>query len=154
MRPLRLIERHLHVLGDRHGHERLGDLEGAAEAQAPDAARRQAGNVLVGEPDTAAVGRELAADHVEDGGLAGAVGADDRQQPPGVEAKRHVARGHHAAERLAQRLDAQKAHAAALSRGAAGPRPKRDLSSMAPPTMPRGKASTMAMMARPSSARQ
>ena len=38
-------QRHLHVLAHRHRGEGRGDLEGAADAQAPDRARRQPGDV-------------------------------------------------------------------------------------------------------------
>ena len=117
--------------------------------------RRGARPVMVWprQENATAVGLQLAAQHVEDRGLAGAVRADDGQQPAGLDGERHVARGHHAAERFAQPLDAEQAHAGALSR-ADGSLRGRDRRSMTPPTMPRGKASTMAMMVSPSSRRQ
>src|SRR6187401_2086238 len=48
--------------------------------------------------------------------LAGAVRADDGQQPAGLEIEADTSRGHHTAERLGQLLDHQQAHAAALLR--------------------------------------
>ena len=118
-------QRHLHVLDHRHGHEGLRHLEGAPDAQAPDAARRQAGDVLAGQHHAAAVGRELAAHHVEERRLAGAVGADDGEQLAGLDRERDVARGHHAAERFVQPLDASRLMPAPLRGSEAWRRPSR-----------------------------
>jgi hypothetical protein len=91
---------HLHVL--RHGHrpERRGDLEGTADAAPPDIARVQAHDTAVLETDVAAIGRELAVDHIEAGRLPGAVGADQRQEFAFTDVEAHVVDRVHAAERL------------------------------------------------------
>ena len=80
--------------------------------------------------DRAAVGPELAADHVEDRRLAGAVRADEGQHLAALDREGHVARRHHAAERFAQAL-----HAPAGSCGRARVRASR---SERAPTRPRG----------------
>src|SRR5215471_15569288 len=148
-------ERHLHVLGHRHGHEGLRYLERASDAQPPDAARGETGDVLAGQYHAAAVWLELASHHVEDRRLAGAVWADHRQQRARLERERDVARGDDAAERLRQGLGAEEAHGPlpTLARAASAPRRRPSLarSTSAPPTRPRGMASTIAMMASPSS---
>src|SRR4029453_9418583 len=72
-------ERHLDVLGHRHRHEGLRHLERASDAQAPNAARGETGDVLPGQHDATAVWRELASYHIEDRRLAGTVGADHRK---------------------------------------------------------------------------
>ncbi len=146
-------ERHLHILRHRHGDERLRHLEGAADTQPPDAARGEPGDVLPGEHDAAAVGGELPANHVEDGRLAGAVRADDGDELARLDGERHAARSHHAAERLVEPLDAEQAHGAApVAAGVLVVRRARSCNRA--PTMPRGNASTMAMMASPNSRRQ
>ena len=63
--------------------EQLRGLIGARDAGARDAPGRRAGQLGVAEPDAAAVGAVEPADHVEHGGLAGAVRADHAGDPPG-----------------------------------------------------------------------
>ena len=64
-----------------------------------------------------ASGRDLAVEHVEAGGLARAVGADQRQQFAGRDAEAHIVHGLHAAVGLGQvRATAQHRHRADLSR--------------------------------------
>src|SRR6188472_285725 len=138
-------QRHLHVLGDRHRAEGRGDLEGAADAEAPDVARPQPRNALSLKQDFAAVGLALPVDHVEAGRLAGAVRTDHRQEFAGVEIEADVVDGVHPAERLRKIADRQDAHGAVLR--AANHLP------MAP-TMPVGNASTSTRMTAPSSPRQ
>ena len=65
-------------------------------------ARRQAGDVLAGEADAAAVGPVAAGQHVEAGGLAGAVGAHDAGQLAFLEGQRDVLQHHLVAEALVQ----------------------------------------------------
>ena len=79
--------------------------------------------------------REKAADQVEEGGLAGAVRADDRAQLAGLDRHRHVVDGDQAAEMLGDVLDPQQAHDVTLRR-------------MMPST-PRGKNSTTSTKNRP-----
>ena len=84
------IERHLHVLAHAERREGRGDLEGAAHAQAPDRAGRRPTISRPPSRTEAAVGRELAVQHVEAGALARAIGADQRQQLAGVDGEGHV----------------------------------------------------------------
>jgi len=100
----------LHVLDDLHRSEGRGDLEGAADAQTPDCVRRHADDVATVEQHAARVRPELAVDHVEAGGLAGAVRADHRQQLAGVQRETDVVDGPHAAERFRQMFDDEQAH--------------------------------------------
>ena len=81
------------------------------------------------------VWREKAADQVEEGGLAGAVGADHRAQLARLDRHRHVVDGDQAAEMLRDVLDPQQAHDVAFRR-------------MMPST-PRGKNSTISTKNRP-----
>src|SRR5690606_11848536 len=70
-------DRHLHVLAHGHGGICGGDLEGAADTEAPDLARAHAGRVPAEDADRTAVAADLAVEHVEAGALARAVGADE-----------------------------------------------------------------------------
>ena len=86
LRPLRrLPEAQALVVagvGDEHVVEHgqvaveLRDLERARDAEARDRARRERRDVAAVEGDAAVVGLEVAGDHVDEGGLAGAVAAD------------------------------------------------------------------------------
>ena len=67
-----------HVVEDRQLRQRLGELEGADHAAAGDLVRRHAGQVLALERPGALVGPVEAGEQVEEGGLAGAVRADER----------------------------------------------------------------------------
>src|SRR5262249_57584648 len=119
----------------------------------------EAGGVLPGQYPAAVVWLELASHHVEDRRLAGAVGADHRQQRARLERERDVARGDDAAEGLRQGLGAKEAHGPTplptLARAASSPRPQPSLapSTSAPPTRPRGMDTTVAMMPRPTTRR-
>ncbi len=130
-------QRHLDVLADRHGMKRLGDLKSAADAPAKPLLRGGEGDGLALEQDDAAIRPELPADHVEDGGFAGAVGADQRDHLAALHGKADLARRDDAAEGFAQPLHRQQAHA----------RSSRHCRIV--PTRPRGKTSTMPMIARP-----
>ena len=59
--------------------EQLDVLEGAGDAEAGDLVGREMGDLLALEGDEARSRPVQAADEVEDGGLAGAVGADQRE---------------------------------------------------------------------------
>jgi hypothetical protein len=63
-----------------HAHigEHVGDLEAARQAAAVDLVGRQAGNHLAAQQHAARGRRHIAADQVEGGRFAGAVGADQR----------------------------------------------------------------------------
>ena len=71
----------------RHAAERPRDLVRAADAEPAAAARPQPGDVVAVEADGAGVGRERAGEDVEQGRLAGAVGADDADRLAGADAR-------------------------------------------------------------------
>src|SRR5690606_3687478 len=89
---------------------------------------------------------QLAADHVEGGRLAGAVGTDDGDQLALVDGEAHIVGGDDAAERLRQ--------SAGLQQGHAGRPRSRAYSSEAWPARPCGNSSTSRMMTAPRMARQ
>src|SRR5690606_25699755 len=170
-------QRDLHVLP--HGHRGIGggDLEGTADAEAPDLARAQAGRVAAENPDRARVAADLAVEDVEARALAGAVGADEGEDLAGGEREGDAPHRMHAAVGLRQVLDFEdgRAHRAASILGAAiGAVPLPDVAgvlagavravpppssgfvrrrakrSSAKPTMPLGKATTSSTMMAPS----
>ena len=80
--------------------ERLGDLEGAHHAGGADAMRRQAGDVLALEGDTAGIGRVEAGDGREQCRLARAIGADQADDLSLAHVERGLVDRFQAAERL------------------------------------------------------
>ncbi len=78
-------QRHLHVLDHAHRNEGLRDMEAAAYALAPDLARRQAGQSRSPSKNPARIRPQLAADHVEGGGLPRPVRTDHGQHLAGRE---------------------------------------------------------------------
>ena len=140
--PVVRDQRLLHVLEHGHRAEGLGDLEGAADAQAPDPARRQPDQLAPRQADAAGIGPDLAVQAVEAGGLAGAVRPDQRQKLAGLE--RESRRRPPPATppiRLAQALDLEHRHQLARALPAS--------LAWAKPTMPCGKASTSTTMIAP-----
>ena len=93
------------VLQHAQALERLHELEGAADAGVAGAIGPQAGDHLAVQADGAGVGREDAGDHVEDRGLARAVGADQRMDRAGRHAEAHVVHRAQAAEALADAVE-------------------------------------------------
>src|SRR5947209_12402934 len=81
-----------------------GDLERAHEAEARDFGRRQAGDVLTVEGDTAARRLKKLGEQVEAGGLAGAVRTDQRMDGAARHAQGHAVHRHEAGELLGQIL--------------------------------------------------
>ena len=119
---------HAHVAAEHqvveHGQAaEQGDvLEGARDAERGDVARLLLGDVAAFEHDAAGVGLVEAGDHVQQRGLAGAVGADDGEDAAAWHVERHVLHGGDAAETLGHALDHKLV--VALSRGhALGGRP-------------------------------
>ena len=108
------------VLLDAGAPEGVGLLEAAHHAEPADGVERLAGDVALAEEHAAGRGREHAADHVDERGLARAVGPDDarRCRPRGT-LERDVLEDLQAAEPLRERLDAKLAAAcgAASARG-------------------------------------
>src|SRR4029077_11764495 len=140
-----------------------GNLQLAGDTQATHAIGRQAGDLQTAEIDFAAQSRELAAHDVEHRGLAGAVRADDAENPGLVEVDRELVENGdfadmhaHAVERQFRRRRrgggaGRGGGRAAAPPGAATPARsrlragKRRSSGSANPEMPRGKTRTMAM---------
>ncbi len=92
---------HGDVLQHAQPLERLHELEGASDAGVAGAIGPQAGDHLAVQADGAGVGREDAGDHVEDRGLARAVGSDQGVDGASRNAETHVVHGAQAAEALA-----------------------------------------------------
>ena len=78
--------------------EDLRHLEGARDAGDDDVARRQRGDVAPLELDRAAGRREIAGDEIDEGGLAGAVRADDADHLARCDLDLDIARGDDRAE--------------------------------------------------------
>ena len=123
------LQGHLDVLEHGQRREGRGDLEGAAHSSAPDRVGREPGETLALEAHLARVRPELARQHVEQGGLAGAVGTDEGTDLAARHDQVHRGHGLDAAERLREpaRLEHGRGH---------GPLQRSE------PAMPRGKART------------
>jgi hypothetical protein len=93
-----------HVLERRHLGEQPDVLEGARDAGLGHLVHRGRGVGLAAELEAAAVGRVQAGDHVEEGGLAGAVGADQAVDLALVDGDADVRQGLQAAEALVDAL--------------------------------------------------
>src|SRR5262249_55541266 len=111
----------------------------------PNVAGLEADDAVVGESHLAAVGQKLAVDDVEAGRLAGAVGADQRQELALADVEADIGDRAHAAERLAEVAHGEDAHGCALPAA-------RHLASA--PTIPPGKTSTSSRITRPNRPRQ
>jgi hypothetical protein len=85
-----------------HLPEQRVDLEGPPEAALHARGLRQPGDVLAAQQDLAGRRREEAGDHVDEGGLSGAVGTDERVADAGLEPKIHAIGDGEGAEALAQ----------------------------------------------------
>ncbi len=93
------------VLFHRHVVECPRNLESPRDTQPAGAGRTQIRDVPPFEPDAAMVGPIDAADHIEDGGLAGAVGTDQPQYLPLGHIKRNAVHGADATEALMNIVD-------------------------------------------------
>ncbi len=81
---------------------------GAGNAVAHDAIGLLAGDVAAGEADAARIGRIDPVDQIEDGGLAGAVRADQAENLPLLHGETQILDRAHAAEAQAQIVDFQE----------------------------------------------
>ncbi len=140
----------LHVFADSHRGEDLGDLEGAADAAAGKPPGRQAGHGSAAQGDLAGIGAKLAAEHIEAGGFARAIGADQGEHLAGMQGKGNVVHRADAAEGFAERVGFEdgRGHAPRIS--------DRSLAAVPaiPPMIPWGKASTTRTMTPPRMSRQ
>src|SRR6478672_12901079 len=123
-----------------------GDLERAADAEAPDIARLLANDVGAVEQNFARVGLELTIDHVEAGGFAGAVRAEQRKQLAAAKIERDIVDCTHAAKTAGEAADLQKGGHARFH--------ARCDQLWIVPAIPCGKTSTRNKITSPSSARQ
>src|ERR1700730_18633380 len=78
------------IVEHRHAAEERDVLERAGDAEHGDLRWAGAGDVLALEDDRAGVGPVEPADHVEEGSLAGAVWANDRDEPAAAAGERHT----------------------------------------------------------------
>jgi hypothetical protein len=101
------FDHRLDVLLDRHAAEDRGLLRQIAEAHAGALVHRLGRDVLAVQPDRAAVGRDQAGDHVEAGGLAGAVGAQQARDLSALDMQGDVAHHLPLAEGAGDVLDPQ-----------------------------------------------
>jgi hypothetical protein len=101
----------------QHGkpRERLDDLEAAADAGGADLVGTQALNLLSLEDYFSNVRGKYAGDHAEEGGLAGAVRADQGVDAALGNLERRVVHGAQAAERFADLSDLEQVHCRDIS---------------------------------------
>src|SRR3977135_3215774 len=83
-------QRHLYVLDYGHRSERRRDLERAPDAQPPDLAWLEPGEIFLLEPDLSGIRRKLAVDHFEARGLAGAVRTDHGEELAALDLETHI----------------------------------------------------------------
>ncbi|MNX54097.1 hypothetical protein D3C86_848100 [compost metagenome] len=96
------------VVFDAQGVEQLRGLVGAGDAAARHPMGRQSGQRLATQRHGAAGGLVVAAEHVDDGGFARAVGPDQGSHGGGRHRERHGLHRAHAAERHGQRIRLQE----------------------------------------------
>ena len=162
-------QRHLNVFHNGQRSECLGYLECTAHAHAPDIARVAAHQLIATKPDGARIGLELAIDHVEGGGLARTIRADQGQQFSRSQIERNAVDRFHATKRFAQPGHSQQrqrgwVHALIPSteRTSAAGWPKtasrnarlRSANCFTKPAIPCGNSSTSSKIMPPSMARQ
>ena len=94
-----------HVLDGRHLGEQPDVLEGARDARLRDLVHRGRLVRRAAQHEGAAVGRVQAGDDVEEGGLAGAVGADQAVDLARIDGDADVGQGLQAAEALGHAID-------------------------------------------------
>ena len=99
------------VLRRRHPEEHLKVLERARHAAQRQLVRGEVGHVCAFEDDTASLRDIDAADHVEQGRLAGAVWPDQREDFAAIDGEANAVDGDDAAESNPQIFDAEDGHA-------------------------------------------
>ena len=97
-----------HVLARGHAREDPHELEGAGHPRPAHPERRGAEDLAALQPDRAGIGRDLTGDEIEDGGLAGAVRADDAHDGAGGDVEVEIGHREQAPERLAEAADPQQ----------------------------------------------
>src|SRR5262249_56627985 len=101
------------MVGYAEGGKWVGEVEGATDAEAGAPGGAELGDVLAVQQPLPRRCRQLSRDQVEVGGLAGAIGADDRRQGAGMESRAHAVDGLMAAKADAEiaRLQLRCGHA-------------------------------------------
>ena len=89
------------VVEDGKRQRKARTLEGARDAGSVHQLRRQVGDVFAVEPDAPAVARVDAGDHVEKGGLAGSIRADETEDLVTLDSEIEGIHRHQSAEPLA-----------------------------------------------------
>ena len=115
------------VFDDGHAEEDLQVLESPRQAPARQLFRRKRGHILAGQAHAALLRQVETGDHVEQRGLAGAVGSDDRKDDARRDRQVDVIDGVHAAEGDRQVFGGENGHArlAADAPASAGTMPAR-----------------------------
>ena len=114
------LHRQRDVLQGREAGQDLRDLERPGEAEAGAGRHRQPGHVVAVEEDAAGIGGEGAGDLVDEGGLAGAVGADDGVGLAGQDGEVDAGGHPEGAERLLRCCRPGSARLIGASRGSSG----------------------------------
>jgi hypothetical protein len=102
------------VVEDRHPLEERDVLEGPGDAELGPVGGRELGDVGPVELDVAPLRTVDAGDAVEEAGLSGAVGSDDRVQRTASNLEAHVGEGGHPPEVKYQVVDPQERHGSPL----------------------------------------
>ena len=131
--PLRRLESDLDVLAGGERPEQFQALEGPGQPEPGPMVGLHLGDIGVEQMDRAPAGSLQSTDHIEQGGLAGAVGTDQPGDRPGPDGEAHVAEGGDAAEpdrHLRHGQGARTRPAGCSSAGGTGPTSDRKV----PPT--------------------
>ncbi len=115
------LEHGADVVLDVQAAEDRGFLRQVADAQPGAAVHRQARDVVAVERDPPAIGRHQAGDHVEDGGLAGAVGSEQANRLAVADIEPGVLDDGPAAIALGQPFDREDTLAAPVARSCRKP---------------------------------
>src|SRR5690606_22437581 len=97
-----------HIVLHREREERAHNLEGTADATLADNVGWEPVDALAGKRDRPCVGRKDAGDHVEQGGLAGAVRADDGEDFAPLHVEADAIDRKQTAEALGRTVDGQE----------------------------------------------
>jgi hypothetical protein len=101
-------ERNAQVLDHRHAGERLRDLEGPDDTEPGPTVGGKGRDVSSVEENSAAVGRQRAANAVDESGLPRSVRSDEAEPLARLDVETHPVQGSEAAEPLRQSLDLQQ----------------------------------------------
>src|SRR4030095_2023064 len=128
------------VLEHRDLRKDVGDLKRLGDPEPVDLLGLEPADIPAAEPDAARGWHVEPRDHVEERGLAGAVGSDHREDLPGLDGEAHARERRKGAEALGDTVDLEDY---AVARHRRQPRSPRR------PRSPRGMKSTMKIRTRP-----